>query len=318
MKADLVLALARAHYERNESFFRILLKQAASQVRAEGVKAALLRLSEQNVIQLSPDVAKYVSLMAPQAIDELVLAPGVLAHLETIVEEIRCRGELLARRILPRSRLLFHGPPGNGKSATAAALGSMLGCSAYAVSLNELVSSYLGATGGNIGKVFEALSAGALVVLDEIDAIGTARSNAEGSGAARELNSTVNVMLTLLDRVRDGVLIGLTNRREMLDKALLRRFDQEIVFDPPDDVLAERLVGKLCERYALSRDQIALVDWANFDDIAKAVQAVARRVAMAEIRQERKVKDADAATNLARPEGGTEETETAALEGAAG
>jgi len=269
------------------------------------------------MVELAPDVAKYVTPMASQALGDLVLAPHVLAELISIADEIRFRRELAARKIRPRSRLLFYGAPGNGKTAASAALGSMLQSNAYVVSLHEICDQMMGVTGQNLAKLFEALTDGALVVLDELDAVGAKRSGGE-SGSAKEFNNIVNVLLTLLDRIHDGVLVGITNRRELLDPALLRRFDFELHFDPPTEDMAEKLIVKLCERYGLPRLAVHVAEWTNYDDITKAVESVARRVAMQEIRKERKVHDADRATNGAFAQSNSEETEAAPLEGAAG
>lgn len=318
MKADLVLALVRAHYERNETFFHSLVLQAASHCRSERHKQALrTQANQMRVVELPSQVSHLVTRLPAVAIDDLVLAPALRAELETLAEEIRLRQGLAARGLPARSRLLFHGPPGNGKTALASALGRMLEVQPYGVNLAGLAESHLGETGKNLNKLFEVLSLGSFLVVDEIDAIGATRAAGDGSGGTREFNASVNVMLTLFDRVKDGVLVGLTNRIEMLDPALRRRFDHAICIEPPTAKLAGVLTAKLCARYGIDETAVDVVEWTNFDDIVKAVQGVARRIVMQEIRKE-KVKDAERATNAAVVEGDSEEDEAPALESAAG
>jgi len=318
VKADLVLALVRAHYERNETFFRSLVMQAASHCRSERHKQALLvQANRMQPVQLPAQVSHLITRLPSVAVEDLVLAPALRAELETLAEEIRFRQELSLRGLPARSRLLFYGPPGNGKTVVASALGGMLGLEPYGVNLSGVAESHLGETGKNLSKLFDALSAGSLIIVDEIDAIGASRAAGDGSGGTREFNAAVNVMLTLFDRVKDGVLVGLTNRLEMLDGALRRRFDRAICVEPPTAELAGELTAKLCARYGIAEAAVDVVEWTNFDDIVKAVQGVARRILVQEIRKA-KVEDAERATNGAISEGDSEEDEAAAFEGAAG
>jgi len=98
---------------------------------------------------------------------------------------------------------------------------------AYAVSLPRLISKFVGETGQNLGELFEAIKHDTVVVFDELDAIGSERGNVDSS-AGKEQNSSVNTMLTLLDRHEKGVLIATTNRPDMIDAgapASVRRAD---------------------------------------------------------------------------------------------
>jgi SpoVK/Ycf46/Vps4 family AAA+-type ATPase len=150
------------------------------------------------------------------------------------------------------------------------------------VSLAETIGTFVGSTGQNLGKIFSALGAGHLVVLDEIDSVGSARGNTETS-AGKEKNGTVNTMLTLLDRYRDGILVGTTNRRDLLDPALLRRFDAEVRFDGPTEESRRALSEKLCTKWGLDTFVPSEDEAPNFDAITKTILAKARARALAEI-----------------------------------
>lgn len=165
-------------------------------------------------------------------------------------------------------------------SSGSAALADALGVPAYGVSLPRLIGSHIGETGQNLGKLFDEIRPDTVVVFDEIDALG-ARRNDGGSGADNERNSSINTLLTLLDRCKWGVIVGTTNRPDMLDPALLRRFDERIEFPAPTIEQLALLGAKLCEGYRV--DGIRVTDCRNFDEVQKRCETEARRIVMAEI-----------------------------------
>src|SRR5690606_5881088 len=118
------------------------------------------------------------------------------ACLDEIVVELEYREHLAERGLRARNRLLFHGPPGNGKTSVGSALANALGVEAYCVSIPELLSIYVGGTSKNLGDLFGSIREGTLVVFDELDAIGTKRG-AVDSASGREGNTVVNTLLTL-------------------------------------------------------------------------------------------------------------------------
>lgn len=153
-------------------------------------------------------------------------------------EEIRRRG-------LPvRSKLLFCGPPGNGKTVTAEAFANELGLPMFVVKLDRLISSYLGETASNIRKIFEfARKQPCVLFLDEFDALARSRDD---SSEHNELRRVVNSLLVFIDRIRPrAFLIAATNLEKALDAAIWRRFDEVIWFDKPDKELVKKfLVAK--------------------------------------------------------------------------
>jgi SpoVK/Ycf46/Vps4 family AAA+-type ATPase len=153
-------------------------------------------------------------------------------------EEIRRRG-------LPvRSKLLFCGPPGNGKTVTAEAFANELGLPIFVVKLDRLISSYLGETASNIRKIFEfARKQPCVLFLDEFDALARSRDD---SSEHNELRRVVNSLLVFIDRIRPrGFLVAATNLEKSLDVAIWRRFDEVIWFEKPDKELVKQfLVAK--------------------------------------------------------------------------
>jgi len=138
----------------------------------------------------------------------------------------------------PKGVLLF-GPPGCGKTLTARAVAGESGVPFFAVSGTEFVESLVGVGAARVRDLFRQVraEAPAIVFIDEIDAVGRRRSGEGSSGGERE--QTLNQLLVELDGFEKSsgiVMMGATNRPDMLDPALLRpgRFDRHITMVPPD------------------------------------------------------------------------------------
>lgn len=174
--------------------------------------------------------------------EQLVLSPHNIRTFIGLMEEFR-GGDLLRRHGLTvRSKLLFCGPPGCGKTLTAEVFAHELGLPLIVARLDAIISSFLGETATNIRKVFETASEQPCVLfLDEFDAL--ARARADGS-EHNELRRVVNSLLMLIDRYKGkGFLVAATNLEESLDTAIWRRFDEVITFELP----SQREIRRLCE-----------------------------------------------------------------------
>ena len=139
---------------------------------------------------------------------------------------------------LPRGALLV-GPPGTGKTLLAKAVAGEAKVPFYSLSGSSFVEMFVGVGASRVRDLFkDALSnAPCIIFIDEIDAIGKSRENVLGGNDERE--QTLNQLLSEMDGfdVTKGiVVIGATNRPEVLDEALLRpgRFDRRVVVDRPD------------------------------------------------------------------------------------
>jgi cell division protease FtsH len=137
--------------------------------------------------------------------------------------------------------VLLEGPPGTGKTMLAKAIANTAGVPFFALSGADFQSMWAGVGANRVRAVYEqARRSGkpAIVFIDEIDAIGSARGVDRGGGAIQDSNKTLNSLLVEMDGFgKHKVLtIGATNNMRMLDRALLRkgRFDRVIKVPPPD------------------------------------------------------------------------------------
>jgi cell division protease FtsH len=141
--------------------------------------------------------------------------------------------------------LIMHGPPGTGKTLLAKATAGEAGVPFYETSGSEFVEMYVGVGASRVRDLFKRARQhpdGAIVFIDEIDAIGQARGGGGGTRSGRsdqERDQTLNQLLSEMDGFGGGervVVMASTNRLELLDDALLRpgRFDRHIQVDFPN------------------------------------------------------------------------------------
>ena len=164
-------------------------------------------------------------------------------ELEEIVKFLRNPGRFasLGARV-PKGALLV-GPPGTGKTLLARAVASEAGVPFFSASGSEFIEVFVGVGASRVRKLFEQAKAKApaIVFIDELDAIGKSRSGSHGGGGTDEREQTLNQLLVEMDGfdAHDGIIVlGATNRPEILDNALLRpgRFDRQVLVDRPDGV----------------------------------------------------------------------------------
>ncbi len=147
-------------------------------------------------------------------------------------------GRLGAR--IPKGVLLV-GPPGTGKTLLARAVAGEAGVPFFSISGSEFVELFVGVGAARVRDLFEQArkAAPCIIFIDELDALGRARTPFSNLGGGDEKEQTLNQLLAELDGFdpRVGiVLLAATNRPEILDPALLRagRFDRQVTLDRPD------------------------------------------------------------------------------------
>jgi len=146
---------------------------------------------------------------------------------------------------IPKGALLV-GPPGTGKTLLAKAVAGEAGVPFFSMSGSDFVEMFVGVGASRVRDLFEKAKqkAPCIIFIDEIDAVGRARSKNPAMGGNDERENTLNALLTEMDGfgTNSGIItLAATNRADMLDSALMRagRFDRQIHVDLPD--LNERL-----------------------------------------------------------------------------
>ena len=142
---------------------------------------------------------------------------------------------------IPRG-VLLSGPPGTGKTLLARAVAGEAGAPFFSMSASEFVEAIVGVGASRVRDLFRQAKkeSPAIVFIDELDAVGRARSTAGGyGGGSDEREQTLNQILTEMDGFDSStavIVIGATNRIDVLDQALLRpgRFDRRVVVQAPD------------------------------------------------------------------------------------
>jgi len=136
--------------------------------------------------------------------------------------------------------VLLSGPPGTGKTLLARAVAGEAGVPFFSMSASEFVEAIVGVGASRVRDLFRQAKASApsIVFIDELDAIGRARSGRAGVGS-EEREQTLNQILTEMDgfdALTEVIVVGATNRLDVLDAALLRpgRFDRRVAVRPPD------------------------------------------------------------------------------------
>ena len=162
----------------------------------------------------------------------------VRAELQEVVDFLRNprQFERLGARV-PKG-ILLHGPPGTGKTMLAKAAATESGATFFSASASSFIEMFAGLGAARIRRLFNDArkKAPAIIFIDELDAVGTARS---GHSLNREQDQTLNQLLVELDGFggEDQVVVmGASNRLDQLDAALLRpgRFDRQVLVGQPD------------------------------------------------------------------------------------
>ena len=178
-------------------------------------------------------------------LEDVILSDENSSLLNEILQEHH-RSELLkSNGLYPADKLLFCGLPGCGKTLTAEVLASEIALPLAVVRIDSVISSYLGETAANLRQVFDFISTIPMVVLfDEFDALAKERADEADHG---ELKRVVNAFLQMIDAYEGkSLLVAATNHERILDTAVWRRFDEVLVFDPPNlEQLQRLLVVKL-------------------------------------------------------------------------
>jgi SpoVK/Ycf46/Vps4 family AAA+-type ATPase len=183
---------------------------------------------------------------AKQALTEAVLWP--LQHPDTFAR----------LGVDPPRGVLLYGPPGCGKTFVVRALASTGQLSVHAVKGSELMDKWVGASEKAVRELFRRArdSAPSLVFLDEVDALAPRRGQSFDSGVTDRVVAALLTELDGIDPLRDVVVLGATNRPDLIDPALLRpgRLERLVFIEPPDTAARREILRTAGKSIPLSAD----------------------------------------------------------------
>lgn len=269
-----LLGMIRSHATGDESSFFAIAEHIASDAASAGrgrmaeeirtlvdnlrSEAAGRRPSSRPTPIIAPrgELAGILHASYPETrIDDLILSVSLEGRLRSILREHHERDLLENRGLEPRRKLLLAGPPGTGKTMTAAAIAGELGLPLFTVMLDGVINKFMGETAAKLRLVFDAVSATrGVYFFDEVDALATSRGTENDVGEARR---TLNSLLQFLDQDRSAsVLIAATNHSALLDAAIFRRFDASLAYERPSAQGIRRILEAHLGRFAMED-----VDW---------------------------------------------------------
>ncbi|MGK3996570.1 AAA family ATPase [Sorangium sp. So ce1024] len=273
--ADQVKALIRSHAEGDDVRFYAIAMQVAAQAARSGhgklaqelrelvdqvkarAKATPLARGPKPVPLAQPrgELAGLLTVGYPKTrVSDMALTDALHARLDRVLTEQRERDHLREHGFSPMRKLLLVGPPGTGKTMTAAALAGELGLPLFSIQLDGLITKFMGETAAKLRIVFDAIqSTRGVYLFDEFDALGGERGSKNDVG---EIRRVLNSFLQFLEQDEsDSLVLGATNHVGLLDRALFRRFDAVLEYTLPTAEIATRVM----------RGRLALLDTANVD-----------------------------------------------------
>jgi SpoVK/Ycf46/Vps4 family AAA+-type ATPase len=248
--AKQIVAMLRSRAEGDEEqFFSIALQVAAAEARqgrretANEIRAAVDASRTARGVQPSipiafsrprGDLEGLLELrQASVTLSDVILPRSIADRLSNLLLQQRKRDWLREHGKAPSHRYLFVGPPGSGKTMTAEAVAAELKLPLYVIRLDTLITRFMGETAAKLRLVFdETLRRRAVYLFDEFDAVGGHRN---ASNDVAEMRRVLNSFLQFMEEksATDSAIIAATNHPELLDRALLRRFDEVLEFELP-------------------------------------------------------------------------------------
>jgi MoxR-like ATPase len=235
----------------DQRFYRTALQLAADEARrghgklaqelrelvdAARARGAALPAGVKRPIPLAQprgDLGQLVAASYPDLkVGDMVLSPDLARGLERVLRENRGTARLHEHGLRARRKLLLVGPPGTGKTMTARAIAGELHIPLYLVRFESMITKFMGETAAKLKLVFNAMSSvRAVFLFDEFDAIGAQRALPNDTGEIRRI---LNSFLQFIEADEsESILVAATNHSEILDRALIRRFDDVLTYRLP-------------------------------------------------------------------------------------
>lgn len=303
--ADHVKALIRSHAEGDEERFYAIAMQVAAQAARQGhakfaqelrdlvdqakARAKVVPIGQRTkpvpVVQPRGELAGLLTAAYPKTrLADMALDDAVRSRIDRVLIEQRQRERIQQHGFSPLRKLLLVGPPGTGKTMTAAALAGELGVPIFTIQLDGLITKYLGETAAKLRLIFDTIQqTRAIYFFDEFDALGGERAAKNEVG---EIRRVLNSFLQFLELDEsDSIIVAATNHPKILDRALFRRFDTVIEYVLPAREIAEKVMHARLALLDTSRVQwpevLGATDGLSHADLTRACEHAAKQAILA-------------------------------------
>lgn len=244
-RADLIVNLVKAGSENDQRLLRSTVEALAAEERAKHHHVLAKKLEENlkstrdnqggSEVVRSYDAGHgglLYEIEPRRKINSIFLEESTLQAVNELIEEQRRKDILRSYGLEPRHRILFSGPPGNGKTSLAESIASELMVPLFVVRYEAVIGSFLGETSSRLKRLFDFVRTHQCVLFfDEFDTLGKERGDTNETG---EIKRVVSSLLLQIDSLPSHVVvITATNHAELLDRAVWRRFQLRLNLPAP-------------------------------------------------------------------------------------
>lgn len=266
--AEQIMSLIRSHTRDDREHFHTVALQIASYEARRGHRAFADDIRK--AFKTAPAETKCPEAVIPEDMQDilvprhsdfrrcqLVLCEDNRKRIERIMHEYVQQELLKQYGLSHRRKILLAGPPGTGKTMTAHVLANTLHIPLIGVQLDMILSRYMGESSAKLHRVFDFITKNrALYLFDEFDTLASER----GDSNLGEMRRVLNTLLLCIEQDHsDSLLVAATNKQEMLDRAIFRRFDDCIEYTLPGAVGISQLIRNSLSTFLPSDIPVASV-----------------------------------------------------------
>jgi len=240
--AEQLKSLIRSHFaDDGERFATTALQLAAHEAKqghgalAHEIRSLVDKAKSTTVpvVRFNRELADLVISAEPrERLADLIVSDDMQNRIKRILKEYRQQDKLKKYGLGNRRKALLAGPPGTGKTMTAAVLAGELHLLLHTILMDKLVTKFMSETGAKLRQIFDVIrDRRGVYLFDEFDAIGGERGRDNDVG---EMRRVLNAFLQFIEQDRSSSLIvAATNNPRILDQALFRRFDDVLYYRLP-------------------------------------------------------------------------------------
>lgn len=254
-RSDLLVELIRSGSRKDYSDFMTTAENIIAEERAKKHHVLADRLAESIKSNFKHPTSKkptenssglFFEYTPEIALSDLYLSELTQTSCEELIEEQHRADLLRSYGLEPRHKLLFAGPPGNGKTSLAEAVAHELMYPLVVIRYEAVIGSFLGETASRLQKIFDYVKTRHCVLFfDEFDTLGKERGDEHETG---EIKRVVSSLLLQMDALPSYVVvIAASNHPELLDRAVWRRFDLRLELPKPSNKQIEHFITRYFE-----------------------------------------------------------------------